>query len=72
MKHIKSFNEAMFADESGNIHLPEYLIDDANDDEDDSYEKGKESKENDCDIEENPYEDDSLRDAWDAGFNSKY
>ena len=72
MKHLKTFNEAMFVDELGSLYLPDYLTDDPNDTEDDAYEKGKESKDNDCDISETPYQDEYLRSAWNDGFNSPY
>jgi hypothetical protein len=72
MKHLKTFNEAMFVDELGSLQLPDYLMDDPNDTEDDAYEKGKEAKYNDCDIDENPYSDEYLKGTWKDGFNSPY
>jgi hypothetical protein len=72
MKHLKTFNEAMFVDELGSLQLPDYLMDDPNDTEDDAYEKGKEAKYRDCDKNDNPYSDEYLKGAWKDGFNSPY
>ena len=70
MKHIKRFNEAMSVDFMGNIEMPDYLTSYEEDDENDAFEKGREAKSNDCDIEENPYDEgDPLRMAWEDGFN---
>ena len=70
MKYLKTFNESMFVDELGKLYLPDYLVDDPNDTEDDAYEKGCEAKYNFCDIDENPYQDKHLSDAWEEGFNN--
>jgi hypothetical protein len=70
MKYLKSFNESFF-DEIG-MSYPEYLKAHVEDDEDDAFEKGMEAKENDCDVEENPYEEeDPCHNAWKEGFNFK-
>lgn len=69
MKYLKSFNEAMEVDPSGNLIIPDYLCAYDEDDENDAFDKGMQSKENDCDIDENPYsEDDPLYYAWRDGF----
>jgi hypothetical protein len=70
MKHLKTFKEALEVDFLGKLQMPDYLTCGAEDDEDYAFDKGREAKENDCDIEENPYEEgDPLRFAWEDGFN---
>lgn len=70
MKHLKTFKEAMEVDATGNLSFPEYLTARPEDDENDAFEKGREAKSEDCDIEENPYDkEDPLHDCWNDGWS---
>lgn len=73
MKYIKlfeKFNESIYIGTDGSLNYPDYLISDMDDDINIAYEKGIEAKDNDCDIDENPYIDvhPDLKQAWEDGY----
>ncbi len=70
LKHIKLFEEFSI-DIFGNLNIPDCIEANINDDENDAYDKGKESKIKEYSIEDNPYSDDELelKIAWNTGFN---
>ena len=73
MKHIKTrkelfLSEGMNIDVMGNLNIPDYLTDNADDDIDSAYEKGKEGFINEYELSDNPYNEADLKDAWETGF----
>jgi hypothetical protein len=73
IKDFKLFIEGLEVDVLGNLQLPYYLTATDSDTEDDAYDKGIAARDNDCDIEENPYSEENdpmLFDAWNTGFNN--
>jgi hypothetical protein len=74
MKYLKlfeQFNEGLEVDMLGNLVVPDCIMDDPNDDPDIAYEKGVEASVKEYDIDDNPYTEDVLKDAWEDGFLRK-
>ena len=74
MKYLKlfeQFNEGMWVDKFGSLVIPDFLTEEPDDDPDIAYDKGKEARLKNYEIDECPYSEPELKMAWIDGYKSE-